>query len=53
MIRGNGHGTPPYDVILGRLQQGKAIPFLGAGASFAGRASGAEWEQGAFQRPVW
>jgi hypothetical protein len=35
---------PPYGVIWNRLNQGKVIPFLGAGASFVGRSAGASWE---------
>lgn len=38
---------PPYQVILDRLQQGKVIPFLGAGASFVGRDDAVAWTDGA------
>ena len=34
---------PPYGVIWNRLKRGKVVPFLGAGASMAGRAAGATW----------
>jgi hypothetical protein len=34
---------PPYGVIWNRLKTSKVVPFLGAGASFVGRASGASW----------
>jgi hypothetical protein len=34
---------PPYPVILDRLQQGKVVPFLGAGASLVGRQGAEEW----------
>ncbi len=34
---------PPYGVIWNRLKAGKVVPFLGAGASFVGRAAGAAW----------
>jgi hypothetical protein len=34
---------PPYPVIFDRLQQGKVVPFLGAGASIVGRADTEEW----------
>jgi hypothetical protein len=38
---------PPYQVILDRLQQGKVIPFLGAGASLVGRRDDEAWADGA------
>jgi hypothetical protein len=34
---------PPYGVIWNRLKAGKVVPFLGAGASMAGRPSDTEW----------
>jgi SIR2-like domain len=34
---------PPYKFILDRLQKGKVIPFLGAGASLVGRTASAGW----------
>lgn len=34
---------PPYGGIWSRLKAGKVVPFLGAGASMAGRPSGAAW----------
>lgn len=34
---------PPYTYILERLQKGRVIPFLGAGASLVGRPSTAPW----------
>ena len=37
----------PYPAILQRLQQGKVVPFLGAGASIVDRPEGAEWKHGA------
>jgi hypothetical protein len=37
---------PPYPLIRTRLEQGRVIPFLGAGASFARRAKDAAWEKG-------
>lgn len=44
---GTAMPPPPYAVILDRLRQGKVIPFLGAGASFAGRGDADIWSQGA------
>jgi hypothetical protein len=38
---------PPYPVILDRLQQGKVVPFLGAGASIVGRQDAEEWTSAA------
>ena len=38
---------PPYAVILDRLQQGKVVPFLGAGASIVGRQDAEAWTSGA------
>lgn len=38
---------PPYAVIFDRLQQGKVIPFLGAGASIVGRQSSEVWTSSA------
>ena len=35
---------PPYGVIWNRLKAGKVVPFLGAGASFAGRPPDARWD---------
>ena len=35
---------PPYGVIWNRMKSGKVIPFLGAGASMAGRVPGASWD---------
>ena len=35
---------PPYGIIWNRLQVGKVVPFLGAGASFAGRSPDARWD---------
>jgi hypothetical protein len=35
---------PPYGIICNRLKTGKVIPFLGAGASFAGRLPDAKWD---------
>ena len=37
---------PPFPFILNKLNEGKVIPFLGAGASLGGRASGAKWKKG-------
>ena len=37
---------PPYPFILDKLNSGKVIPFLGAGASLGGRTAGAKWEKG-------
>ncbi len=34
---------PPYGVIWNRLKAGKVVPFLGAGASMAGRPPDTEW----------
>jgi SIR2-like domain len=34
---------PPYGIIWNRLKAGRVVPFLGAGASFVGRAAGVEW----------
>jgi len=34
---------PPYGVIWNRVRAGKVIPFLGAAASFVGRAPGVSW----------
>jgi len=34
---------PPYGVIWNRLKAGKVVPFLGAGASMAGRPSDTAW----------
>ncbi len=40
---------PPYQTIRAALEGGRAIPFLGAGASLADRPEGAAWtEQAAF-----
>ncbi|MGH9405733.1 MAG: SIR2 family NAD-dependent protein deacylase [Terriglobia bacterium] len=36
--------TPPYGPIWNVWRQGRVIPFLGAGASCAGRPSGAAWD---------
>ena len=36
---------PPYPVIFDRLQQGKVVPFLGAGASIVGRLDAEEWSR--------
>ena len=38
---------PPYPLIRERLEQGKVVPFLGAGASLENRPEGASWEPGA------
>lgn len=38
---------PPYGIIWNRLKAGRAVPFLGAGASFVGRAPGVEWRAAA------
>jgi hypothetical protein len=38
---------PPYPVIFDRLQQGKVVPFLGAGASIVGRQGSEVWTSGA------
>jgi hypothetical protein len=35
---------PPYGIICNRLKNGRVIPFLGAGASFAGRLPDAKWD---------
>jgi len=35
---------PPYGVIWNKLKSGKAVPFLGAGASFVGRSPDAQWD---------
>lgn len=35
---------PPYGVIWNRMKSGKVVPFLGAGASMAGRPPGAPWD---------
>jgi SIR2-like protein len=35
---------PPYGVIWNRVKSGKAVPFLGAGASFVGRLSNVPWD---------
>jgi hypothetical protein len=35
---------PPYGIIRNRLKAGKVVPFLGAGASFVGRAPDARWD---------
>ncbi|MGH8771249.1 MAG: SIR2 family protein, partial [Burkholderiales bacterium] len=35
---------PPYGAIWHRLKAGKAVPFLGAGASFVGRTPDAKWD---------
>lgn len=35
---------PPYGVIWNKLQSGKVIPFLGAGASFVGRPPDVQWD---------
>jgi len=37
---------PPYKLILKGLNEGKVIPFLGAGASLGGRQPGATWKKG-------
>ncbi|HZI48249.1 MAG TPA: SIR2 family protein [Pyrinomonadaceae bacterium] len=37
---------PPYPFLLDKLNSGKVIPFLGAGASLGGRIPGAKWEKG-------
>jgi SIR2-like domain len=37
---------PPYPLIRAKLEQGRVIPFLGAGASLGGRAEGAGWVKG-------
>lgn len=37
---------PPYGIIWNCLKTGDVVPFLGAGASFVGRASGVEWRPG-------
>src|SRR5215467_11099041 len=34
---------PPYGIIWNRIKSGKAIPFLGAGASMVGRKPGEAW----------
>jgi hypothetical protein len=34
---------PPYELIRDRLQRGRVIPFLGAGASLVGRPGNAPW----------
>jgi hypothetical protein len=39
--------SPPYPLIRSRLESGKAIPFLGAGASIGGRAEDFKWTKGA------
>ena len=38
--------SPPYPFILNKLNSGKIIPFLGAGASLGGRQPGISWEKG-------
>src|SRR6266850_1745158 len=37
---------PPYPFILDKLNTGRVIPFLGAGASLGGRKSGESWKKG-------
>jgi hypothetical protein len=37
---------PPYAFILDKLNAGKVIPFLGAGASLGGRGAGMTWRKG-------
>ncbi|HXD31411.1 MAG TPA: SIR2 family protein [Pyrinomonadaceae bacterium] len=37
---------PPYPFILNKLNEGKVIPFLGAGASLGGRVVGEIWKKG-------
>lgn len=39
--------TPPYPLILNKLNSSKVIPFLGAGASLGGRQPGVVWTQSA------
>jgi hypothetical protein len=34
---------PPYGIIWNRIKAGKAVPFLGAGASMVGRRAGEAW----------
>lgn len=38
--------TPPYSLIRDKLRQGRAIPFLGSGASLGVRQQGAKWKKG-------
>ena len=38
--------VPPYPFIFDKLNNGKVIPFLGAGASLGGREAGATWQKG-------
>lgn len=35
---------PPFGVIWNRMKWGKVVPFLGAGASLAGRPPGTQWD---------
>jgi hypothetical protein len=35
---------PPFGVIWNRMKSGKVVPFLGAGASLAGRPPGTQWD---------
>src|SRR5512145_2323402 len=38
---------PPYPTILTALQEGRVVPFLGAGASLVGRPDDAAWTESA------
>jgi hypothetical protein len=38
-----GGVEPPYGIIWNRIRAGKAVPFLGAGASMVGRAPNESW----------
>jgi hypothetical protein len=40
----NGPIEPPFGDIWDGLREGRVIPFLGAGASLAGRGQGLEWQ---------
>lgn len=49
MLAGDLMIEPPYGVIWNRIKAGQVVPFLGAGASLVGRASGVPWNP---QHPV-